>query len=118
MFFDKLLSKAPFEREVEYLGEKQTVYFRKISAGEKLALTSTQKIVAGADNKAVMEISMWDILHRGQRLVQLSCVEANGTTKVFKTLDDLAKMPAQLVDALIKIAEEVNKDTEETGKEA
>ncbi len=115
-FFDKLLAKEPIKRSVEYLGESQDVYFRRINASEKLGLTSNQKIVAGADNKAVMEISMWDILHRGQRLVLLSCVDEKGA-KVFKTLDELGKMPAQLVDALIKIAEEVNKDTEETGKE-
>lgn len=115
-FYDKLLSKTPIEREVEYMGEKLTVYFRKINAGERLQLTSSQKMLVGGDNKPVMEFSLFDTVMKNHKLIQMSNVDDKGV-KIFKSVDEVQKLPDQLVAALVKIAEEVNRETEETGKE-
>lgn len=116
-FFADLLTETPVERTLTYGGVSKKVYFRRINGAERLALTSSQKfLVGGEGSKPTMEMSLQDALRKNQQLVQMASVDQDGK-KLFKNLDEVQAMPAQLVEAIAKLAEEVNREVEEVGKD-
>lgn len=116
-FFADLLMPPdqPIQREMKYGGATKTVYVRRISASERLALTGSQKFVVGNGEKPMVELSLQDIARKNQQLVMFAIVGPDGK-KLFRNLDAVQELDAQLIDALVKIAEEVNREVEDEGK--
>ena len=113
-FSDLLAGQGPVAREVEYRGNKKTVHFRRITAGERVKLAAGQKIAYGGDKRGSMEMDLGDVAKNRHLLVQFSVVKENGA-QVFDSLADVQKLPEDLVEALHKHAEAVNEEAGDAG---
>lgn len=107
-FIDELLAGSPVvAREVEFDGKKGTVYFRRISAGERVLLLKGQKVLGKAGEAATVEIDLAENARTKHLMVKFSACKAD-KTPVFKSLDDVAKNDAKVIDMLYQHAAAVN----------
>lgn len=115
-FIDELLSGSPtVTREVEFEGKKGTVHFRRISAGERVLLLKGQKVLGKAGEKATVEIDLSENARTKHLMVKFSVCKADGSP-VFKSVDDVSKKDAKVIDALYAHAAEVNGE-DDAGKD-
>lgn len=113
-FLSRLTAEdTPEAREVTYRGETGTVYFRKISAGEREKLLQGLKMShqPGKD-QGIIELDLGANEHQRQLLVLFSVCNENGG-RFFKNLEAVQKLPHSSFNALAKHAEEVNSFEEE-----
>ena len=114
-FLDSLTREYPPEaREVTIDGESGTVYFRKISAGEREQLLRGIKVGAGL---SWIEIDLSENERQKQMLVLFSVCREDGT-RLFRKIEDVKKLPASKLEVLTRHAREVNDESsEDLGKD-
>lgn len=106
----------PVERQVTYKGETAAIHFRKINAGERIKLTGGVKLVGQVGGAAqTYEVDTGEHDRTKAMLVQFCTCKADGTP-YFKSLDQVHRISADLLDELHKHASEVNK-AEAPGKD-
>ncbi|MEJ7746056.1 MAG: hypothetical protein WKF61_04740 [Luteimonas sp.] len=104
---------APAVREVKFNGKSRKVYFKRITAGERVQLVSGQKVQIGT--KSTMEMDMGDLLKNRHLLVRFSACDEQGTL-LFDSVAEVSAEPDWLVNQLAAHADAVNKDDDEPGK--
>lgn len=98
------------ERDVEIDGETRSVWFRRVSAGQREQLLRGLKVnhVPG-ENDGSIEIDLGENEHQGQLLVLFSVCKEDGKP-AFRNLETVRKIPHRKFKILLKHAEAVNKD--------
>ncbi len=114
-FFADLTDDAPVLRKVTYKGKSKDVYYRKITAGERLTINKNIRARSVGKEAVNTEISLEDLYLRNMMLLQCSAVEENGS-RIFKKISEVQELEAGLFDALYKEAEEINKEDANEGK--
>ena len=105
-FYDNIINEEVIKRELVYKGHKQDVYFRRLTAGERIAVSRGQRMMIGNKSKENgVEVDLGDALERTQKFLMYSNVDATGT-RIFRKLEDVQKLPEDLVTALQRIADE------------
>ncbi len=104
---------APVPKSINIVGIQRDVYVRRLSAKDRLSLLPTDRIQVGQG--ASQSISMKDVVEKNNLLIKLAIVESNGKP-VFKDLKEVADLPDILNAALLRVANEVNKEEDEAGK--
>lgn len=109
-FLDELIvDNGIVEREFTFNGKTGAAFFRRINGAQKLALVKGKKYAyTQGDGPQSFEIDLEDNERTQQLLVQFAVVDPTGKPK-FKTLADVQKLDAQLLNALHSVASEVNK---------
>lgn len=104
-------NSGPVERTVRWGGQEQIGYFRRISAGERMQLVQGQKVTA-TNGQAEIEIDLGAQENTKHRMVFFACCKQDGS-RLFDKVKDVAALDGSLVNALFKIAQDVNKDESE-----
>lgn len=109
---------APEAREVTIDGETGTVWFRRITAGQREQLLKGMKMShSPGKDKGVVEIDLGANEHQRQLLVAFSVCDQSGA-RLFKNVEAVQKLPHRKFVALARHAEEVNRsDEEDLGKD-
>jgi hypothetical protein len=114
-FADLLEAEQPQSRTISRDGKEQTVYFRRITAAERVKLLRGQRVHVGGENKNTMDLDIGDLAMNRHLLVLYSTVKEDGK-QVFRNIEAVQALPDWLVSQLAKFADEVNKDEDEAGK--
>ena len=104
-YFADLIDDGLIERALEVKGKKKTTWWRQLTAGQRVELLRGQ--VVKSDGTMEMELSA--NAERNHRLVQMTLCDESGAP-LYKSLRELQAEPSWLIDALVKLANEVNKD--------
>lgn len=116
-FYDGLIKEEIFEKELDYKGQKKTVYFKRLTAGERINLSRGQKMLVGNKSKEHgVEVDLGEFLERTHRYLLMCNVDSEGK-RIFKKIEEVQALPEDLVSALQKLADEalVEKDQEDLG---
>lgn len=100
MAFEKLLKSNPIAREVTYKGETETMYFRPLTAGERLQLKQGQRGKVGAGGEVAFDVDLGDVDRRNHQLLHFTTCHEDGKP-YFKTLKDVQDKPADFIDAVL-----------------
>lgn len=117
-FINRLIADdEPEAREIELDGETGTVWFRRLSAGQREQLLRGLKVShRPGTNDGSIEIDLGENEHQGQLLVLFSVCDETGKA-VFKNIQAVQKIPHRKFKVLLREAEAVNKgmgdDTED-----
>ncbi len=112
-YFSELLeAESLVEKTIERNGKQQAVYFRRITAAERVQLLAGKRVNVGDTNTMAVELS--DMLRNRHQLVHFSACKSDGTA-LFKSVADVQALPDWLVNTLAGHADEVNKD-DDAGK--
>lgn len=99
----------PEQHEVTIGGETGTVWFRRVSAGERAELLKGQKVTHVPGTGGTVEIDLFENQTQQCMLVQFSVCDENGK-RVFRNLDAVRKLTDYKVKALYEVAAKVNKE--------
>jgi len=113
-FLNRLIAEdEPEEREVTFDGETGSVWFRRVSGGERAQLLQGLKVshVPGT-NEGTVDVDLGNNEHQKHLLVQFSVCTEEGK-RVFKTIRDVEKIPNRKLKVLLAHAEAVNKDLDD-----
>lgn len=103
------------ERELKYKGNTETVYFRELTAGERVSLLRGQKIHSSpGDKSSVFEIDLGENTEKTHRLIQMTLVDASGK-RIYKNLQELQNDPDSKIRALGRLAADVHKEEDDAG---
>lgn len=121
-YFDDMIDDTLTERELSYNNKKKMTYWKQLTAGQRLSLLKGQSISFTQSQEEVEEngekkvralpvthIELDDNYERNCKLVQMTLCDEKGKP-VFPKLSDLQLSPQDLIDELIKIAKEVQKE--------
>lgn len=114
-YFDRIITAAtrPVAREITITEQTMTVHVKRITAAERLSLLPAE-LKLGANQQA--NLTLKDMVEKQYRMVLLSIVTPDGK-QVFANAQEVAKLPEVLYNELLKLANEINKEAEEAGKE-
>lgn len=116
-FLDEALADDGIVAREVTIGEKTgTVYFRRISAGEKKKLLAGMKVSHTVGKDGSVEIDMGQNEAQRHQWVLYSVCKADGSRQ-FKSLADVEKVPSHKLEALAEVAIAVNSDSEDLGKD-
>lgn len=104
MAYEHLYNTTPISRELNYRGKSETVYFKPLNAGERLQLKQGQKGNV-KDGETSFEVDLGDQDARNHKYLHFVNVNVNGQ-RMFKTEQDVRKLPSDLLDELLKLARE------------
>lgn len=106
----------PEAREVTIDGETGTVWFRRLSAGEREELLKGIHVSHVPGSKGSVDIDLGQNERQRHMLVRFSVCDEDGK-RVFRNLSDVQKLASRKVAVLARHAEEVNQeDDEDLGK--
>lgn len=108
-YFSDLIDSDLVQRTLEVKGKTKVTYWRQLTAGQRVELLKGQVIRADADAVRVMDIVLSESAERNHRLVQMTLVDETGAP-VYANMRQLQDEPAWLVEALVKLANEVSND--------
>jgi hypothetical protein len=108
-YFSDLIDEGLIERALEVRGKSKPTYWRQLTAGQRVELLRGQVVRAEQDAVHVMEVVLSDSAERSHRLVQMTLVTETGEP-VYANVKQLQGEPAWLVEALVRLANEVNND--------
>lgn len=116
-YYDDIIDGEAESRTFTYRGKEKTVFFRRITGGERIALLRGQKMQAGGDSKPTFSIDLADSAERNALLIAYSNVDETGKP-VFSGAEAVKKLPDDLITILHKFASEVNaEEIDEAGKD-
>ena len=104
-YFADLVDEGLIERPLEVKGKAKATYWRQLTAGQRVELLRGQTVRSDGS----MEMDLSANAERNQRLVQMTLCDETGAP-VYRSLKDLQAEPSWLVDALVKLANEVSRD--------
>lgn len=110
-YFSELLAgDGPVARTIKRGNKSQTVFIRRVTAGERLHLAGNQTLKFGGDgSRGEMEMSLADMARNRHMMVQFCTVTESGD-QVFKSLGEVQAQPDWLVAAIHDHAVEANRD--------
>jgi hypothetical protein len=108
MAYEHLIQNNPIPRELNYGGKTETVYFRRLTAGERMQLKRGRK-GSVKDGETSIEMDFADIDAGNHLLLTFAHCKEDGTP-VFKTAKQVADLPASLVDALLSLCADAIKE--------
>lgn len=112
-FLSRITAEDPPEaREITVRGETGTVWFRKVTAGERRKLLEGHKIEHRPGTGAVMELDL-ELNEKERQLLVMFCVCDEDGKRRFKSLAEVEKIPHSKFKALANAAEEVNREIED-----
>jgi hypothetical protein len=106
---------SPEAREVKIGGETGTVYFRKITAGQREKILEGYRISHKPGSGGTVEIDLAKNEHQRHLMVLFSVVHEDGR-QFFKNVDAVRAWPANAVAVLAEHADEVNREEDDLGK--
>lgn len=106
MAFEHLYSNNPVEREIEYRGQTQKVYFRRLTAGERMQVRAGNKGQISKEGNASFNLDLGDIDLANHKLVHFATCEENGKP-AFKSLAEVQRLPEDLFVLFVNEAKEV-----------
>lgn len=108
-YFDDLIEGVgPVEKVLEYNGKSKPVFFRRITALERVKLARGQKVSVG-DGKGTTELDLGELAANRHMLVLFATITEDGK-QVFNGLPEVQKLPDDLVGKLAVLAQEANDD--------
>lgn len=117
-FLNRLAEEgAPIARELTVDGEKGTVYFRRITAGQREMIVKGMKVSYNKDSGSSVDIDLAENERQRHMMVLYSVCHENGK-RYFSDLKEVKNMPSNVVTALAATAGEINQDDgdEDPGK--
>lgn len=98
MAYEQFFTATPIAKEVTYRGRTETVYFKQLTAGERMALKKGQKgeVREGA---STFELDLGDIDSKNHQQLFYSNCDENGR-RVFNSQAEVAKLPSDFFDVL------------------
>ena len=111
-YFKDLLDEKPVSRQVKYGKKTQTVFLRRLTAGERLILVMGQKMSFADGKRGVTEVDLGDVTRNRHILVQYSCVTETGD-QLFMSLADVQAQPGWLVSQLSDLATDYDNQEDE-----
>lgn len=118
-FLSKLTEEdAPEAREVTIDGETGTVWFKRITAGQREQLLKGMKMShSPGKDQGVVEVDLGANEHQRQMLVAFSTCNEDGV-RLFKNVEAVQKLAHRKFSALARHAEEVNRfEDDDLGKD-
>lgn len=114
-FIDEVLAAdVPIARNVTVRGKTGSVWFKRITAGQREQLLAGQRLQAKVGEKATMDVDLSQNQRTKHLLVQFSTCREDGKP-VFSDLKSVQAKDAQTIDALYEHASAVNAEDEEAG---
>jgi len=104
-YFADLIDDGLIERPLEVKGKTKPTWWRQLTAGQRVELLRGQMV----KSDGIMEMELSANAERNHRLVLMTLCDESGTP-VYKSLKDVQAEPSWLIDALVRLANEVNKD--------
>ena len=101
---DHLFSNRPVSKELTIGGTTSTYYFRKLTAGEQIALNKGQKTTLRS-GESTMEVDIADMHARNCQLLSYVWVDESG--KQALPASKLREIPAEYIAAIVAAANEV-----------
>lgn len=108
MAYEHLIQNGPTEATLRYKGKEETVFFRRLTAGESMRVKRGQKGTMKAGESS-FEVDFGDLDARNHLILSFSNVTADGK-QVFRNEGEVAKLPDDLVEALIAARGEAIKE--------
>ena len=106
-YFSDLIDSGLIARDLTVRGKSITTYWRQVTAGQRVELLRGQVVKSDGESARVVEVVLADSAERQQRLVQMTLCDADGSP-VYPNLKALQSEPAWLVDALVRLAQQVH----------
>lgn len=103
---------APEPREVTVGAETFTVWFRRITAGQREQLLKGMKIANTPGQKSSFEIDLGENERQRHLLVAFSVCDEQGR-RLFKDVRDVQKLQGDRVRKLADIAQDVNREEDD-----
>jgi hypothetical protein len=110
------MSSNIVEKTFDFRGKSETVYFRRLTAGEQLKLAKGQKVRQDAEGKPFLELDLGEHMNKGYELLQMTLVQEDGRTKVYKNMTELLNDDGRRVRALVELANDVVREEDELPK--
>lgn len=108
MGYEHLFTNQPIAKEITVGGQTATYYFRRLTAGEQIALNKGQKTTLES-GKSTMEVDLSDLHARNCLFLSFVWVDENG--KRAYELPKLKEIPAEYIAAIVTAANEALGDT-------
>lgn len=108
MAYEHLVSNTPISRDLNYRGKTEKVYFRTLTAGERIQLKKGQKgsVKAG---ESTFEVDLADMDIRNHLLLSFANCFEDGRP-VFKNAKQVGDLPEDLIAELLKLCEDALKE--------
>lgn len=111
MAFDHLYSNAPIERELTYRGKTEAFHFKRMTAGERIEMRRGNiGTVKGGEATVTLDLSEAD--KRNAIFLFYVVCKPDGK-RVFKNVAEVHDLPGDLLDALVKLANDALEETAE-----
>ena len=108
-YFSDLIDTGLVQRDVTMRGKSVPTWWRQLTAGQRVDLLRGQTVRSDAASGSVMEVDLAASAERNQRLVVMTLADEAGRP-LYCSLKELQAEPAQLVDLLVAMANEVHRD--------
>lgn len=106
-FAELLAGEQLLEKIVEQNGRSLQVWFRQITAAERVKLLVGKRVNVGEKN--TMDVDIADVVRNRHQLVQFSACRSDGSP-LFKSIGEVQALPDWLANQLAEYADEANKD--------
>lgn len=110
-----LAAEKPVAREVDFGGRIGTVWFRRLSAGQRAQLLKGQKVSTRVGETAEVQVDLGENENTKLQMLQF-CVCHEDGRPYFKDLAAVQKIPQDKASVLYEHASAVNGEVEEPGK--
>lgn len=108
-FYEDLVSVNVIERTLEYRGKEKKVYFRQLTAGQRINISRGQRMTVGSKAREEgVEVDVGESLERTHKFLAYANVDAQGNP-VFKNHKEVQELPEDLVAALQALADDALK---------
>lgn len=99
MAYEHLYANTPIEKTLNFAGKTEAVYFKRLTAGQRLLLKQGQKGTVKAGESS-FDVDLGDVDARNHRMLAFSNCTADGKP-VFKTPREVGDIPEDLCNALV-----------------
>jgi hypothetical protein len=99
MAYEHFFTNAPIAKEVSYNGRTETVYFKKLTTGQRMALQKGQRGEV-QDGKLTYELSFDEITAMNHQKVYFSNCNENGK-RIFNSAKEVAELEDGFFEVLI-----------------
>lgn len=118
-FYKDLIGNNVIEKELSYRGIKRVVFFKPLTAGQRVDISRGQRINVGGSKAAEngLEIDAGETLLRTHKFLAFCNVTADGK-QIFKGVKEVGELPEDLVNELNALANEaLNDEPEDLGND-
>jgi hypothetical protein len=104
--YDDMLSDSVIERTLDYNGKSKKVYFKQLTAGQRINMSRGQKFAVNARSREEgVQVDMGDTMERGHKFLLYCHVTAEGK-QVFNGLKEIQDLPEDLIAKLQDLADD------------